>query len=149
MWLEQSIVGEVGKGRDVTGQEGPYRAGFWLDSYKCGDWWGFNRAGNLWGPGDWMCPSVDSKGIQQRVHARNGFSTLLRLRKWHLHEAEGWTEGKGGYGRLLDLVDTHKDVGAQLCLTICNPVDCSPSGPSLHGIFQARILEWIAVPFSR
>ena len=30
-------MGEVGKGRDVTGQEGPYRAGFWLDSYKCGD----------------------------------------------------------------------------------------------------------------
>ena len=68
--------------------------------------------------------------IQQRVHAWNGFSTLLRLRKWHLHEAEGWTEGKGGYGRLLGLVDMHKDVCAQLRLTICDPVDCSPSVPS-------------------
>lgn len=38
MWLEQSIVGDVRKGRNVTSQEGPYGTGFWLDSYKCGDW---------------------------------------------------------------------------------------------------------------
>lgn len=36
-WLEQSIVGDVRKGRNVTGQERPYRTGFWLDSYKYGD----------------------------------------------------------------------------------------------------------------
>ena len=38
MWLEQSIVGDVRKGRNVTSQEGPDGTGFWLDSYKCGDW---------------------------------------------------------------------------------------------------------------
>ena len=38
---------------------------------------------------------------------------------------------------------------AKLCLTLCNPMDCSPPGSSLHGISQARILEWVAVPFSR
>ena len=32
----------------------------------------------------------------------------------------------------------------QSCLTLCNPVDCSPPGSSLHGILQARILEWVA-----
>ena len=32
---------------------------------------------------------------------------------------------------------------AQLCLTFCNPVDCSPPGSSVHGILQARILEWM------
>ena len=31
----------------------------------------------------------------------------------------------------------------------CNPMDCSPLGSSVHGIFQARILEWIAISFSR
>ena len=31
----------------------------------------------------------------------------------------------------------------------CYPMDCSPSGPSVHGILQARILEWVAIPFSR
>ena len=38
---------------------------------------------------------------------------------------------------------------AQLCLTLCDPVDCSPPGSSVHGILQARILEWVAVPVSR
>ena len=38
---------------------------------------------------------------------------------------------------------------AQSCLTPCNPMNCSPPGSSIHGIFQARILEWVAPPFSR
>ena len=38
---------------------------------------------------------------------------------------------------------------AQLCLTLCDPMDCSLPGISVHGILQARILEWVAIPFSR
>ena len=38
---------------------------------------------------------------------------------------------------------------AQSCLTLCDPMDCSLSGSSVHGILQARILEWAAIPFSR
>ena len=38
---------------------------------------------------------------------------------------------------------------AQLCLTLCNPVDCCPPGSSVHGILQARILEWVAISYSR
>ena len=34
------------------------------------------------------------------------------------------------------------------CPTLCNPMDCSPPGSSVHGISQARILEWVAIPFS-
>ena len=37
----------------------------------------------------------------------------------------------------------------QLCPTLCDPMDCSPPGSSVHGIFQARILEWVAISFSR
>ena len=37
----------------------------------------------------------------------------------------------------------------QLCLTLCDSMDCSSSGSSVRGILQARILEWVAVPFSR
>ena len=36
----------------------------------------------------------------------------------------------------------------QLCLTLCNPIDSSPPGSSVHGIFQARVLEWTAIAFS-
>ena len=37
----------------------------------------------------------------------------------------------------------------QSCLTLCDRVDCSPPGSSVHGILQARILGWIAMPSSR
>ena len=40
-------------------------------------------------------------------------------------------------------------VSAQLCPTFCDPMDCSPPGSSVHGIFQARILEWVSISFSR
>ena len=36
----------------------------------------------------------------------------------------------------------------QSCLTLCNPMDGSPPGSSVHGIFQARVLEWGAITFS-
>ena len=35
------------------------------------------------------------------------------------------------------------------CVCLCDPMDCSPSGSSAHGILQARILEWVAMPSSR
>ena len=38
---------------------------------------------------------------------------------------------------------------AQSCPTFCNPVDCSLPGSSIHGILQARILQWVAISFSR
>ena len=37
----------------------------------------------------------------------------------------------------------------QSCPTLCDPMDCSPPGSSVHGILQARILEWVPIPFSR
>ena len=37
---------------------------------------------------------------------------------------------------------------AQSCLTLLNPMDCNLPGPSIHGILQARVLEWGAIAFS-
>ena len=37
---------------------------------------------------------------------------------------------------------------AQSCPTLSDPMDCSPPGSSAHGIFQARVLEWVAIAFS-
>ena len=39
--------------------------------------------------------------------------------------------------------------GLPWCLRLCDTLDCSPPGSSVHGILQARILEWISMPFSR
>ena len=56
----------------------------------------------------------------------------------------------GGFGRALI---THCEGSwcsvAQSWLTLCDPVDCNPPGSSVHGIFKARILEWVAISFSR
>ena len=40
-------------------------------------------------------------------------------------------------------------VGAQSCLILCDPMDCSPRGSSVNRIFQAGILKWVAISFSR
>ena len=40
-------------------------------------------------------------------------------------------------------------VCCHLCLTLCNPVDCSPPGSSVRGILQTRMLEWVAISSSR
>ena len=46
----------------------------------------------------------------------------------------------------------HKTAAAakslQLCPTLCDPMDCSPPGSPIHGVFQARVLEWGAIAFS-
>ena len=44
-------------------------------------------------------------------------------------------------------VKTEREV-AQSCLTLSDPMDCSPPGSSVHGIFQARVLDWGAIAFS-
>ena len=40
-------------------------------------------------------------------------------------------------------------IHAELCLAVCDPLDCSPPGSSVHGIPQARIVEWVAISSSR
>ena len=42
-----------------------------------------------------------------------------------------------------------KVLAAQSCPTLCDPTDCSPPGSSVHGVFQARILGWVAISSSR
>ena len=43
----------------------------------------------------------------------------------------------------------HVCTRAQLCPTLCDPVDCSPPGSSVHRILQARVLEQVAISYSR
>ena len=44
---------------------------------------------------------------------------------------------------------SHKKLVTWSCPTLCDPIDFSPPGSSFHGILQARILEWVAISFSR
>ena len=56
-----------------------------------------------------------------------------------MHRCESWTIRKA----IIVVLVT------QSCLTLCDRMNYSPSGCSVHGVLQARILEWIAIPFSR
>ena len=54
------------------------------------------------------------------------------------------------FGRkAMTILSESKNEVAQLCLTLCDPMDCSLPGSSVHRIFQARVLEWAAISFSR
>ena len=63
-----------------------------------------------------------------------------RDRKKHLME-----DPKGADVTVLKV----KVSAVESCLTLCEPIDCSLPGSSVHGILQARMLEWVAIPFSR
>ena len=60
---------------------------------------------------------------------------------------EMWGEGQDKLGAGDE--HTHTCSVTQSCPALCDPVDCSSPGSSVHGILQARILQWVAIPFSR
>ena len=60
----------------------------------------------------------------------------------------GYSHVRQGACKAPTLAERESEV-AQSCPTLCDPMDCSLSGSSVHGIFQARVLEWIAISFSR
>ena len=74
--------------------------------------------------------------------------TLVVSKGWGIWRGTGCKEARWGKRRLLSLMKV-KVLVAQSCLTLCNPMDCSPPSCSIHGIFQTRILEWVAISFSR
>ena len=49
----------------------------------------------------------------------------------------------------MTILSESKNEVAQLCLTLCDPMDCSLPGSSVHRIFQARVLEGVAISFSK
>ena len=53
-----------------------------------------------------------------------------------------------GFSSFLTLMKV-KVLVTQLCPILCDTMECSPPGSSVHGILQARILEWVVIPFSR
>ena len=54
-----------------------------------------------------------------------------------------------GWGTKIPHAISKEVLVAQLSLTLCDPMDCSPPGSSIHEIFQARILQWVAISFSK
>ena len=68
---------------------------------------------------------------------------------WPVLEPESRLHLLGKVFLIYCLFSSFESEVAQSCLTLFDPMDCSPPGSSVHGISQARILEWIAISFSR
>ena len=66
----------------------------------------------------------------------------------HPWDSPGKNTGVGCHFLLQCIKVKSESEVAQLCLTLSDPMDCSPPGSSVHGIFQARVLEWGAIAFS-
>ena len=118
VWLK---VGEGGhRGWDGWMASPPQWTWVWVSS---GSWWWTGRPGMLQSIGlrrvrhDWV---TELRLIMKKKHD---------LTKYYLHETH------------IKFVCSV----AKLCLTLCDPMDYSPPGYSVHGISQARILEWIAI----
>ena len=89
------------------------------------------------------------------VGFQSGTNLFVCLNKWHKFQAQltrGWDYGY----KILQVVffcpqPKRKQVNflvcsvTQSCPALCSPMDCSPPGSSVHGIFQARILQWVAI----
>ena len=82
------------------------------------------------------------------VHRLRGFSCpkACRILVPQLGIKPGSPALEGGF---LTIGPPVKVIVAQLCLTLCYPMDYSPPGSSVHGILHAKILEWVASSFSR
>ena len=102
-----------------------------------------------------LCNSVDYSLPGSSIHG----ILQARILEWvatafsrGLSRSKDWTRVSSITGRFLTIWDTKKAYGgevAQSCLTLCNPVDCNLLGFSVHGILQARMLEWVAISLSR
>ena len=93
-------------------------------------------------PGSCCCSVASVVSDSVRPHRRQP------TRLPHPWDSPGKNTGVGCHFLLQCMkVKSEREV-TQSCLTLSDPMDCSPSGSSVHGIFQARVLEWGAIAFS-
>ena len=106
----------------------------------------------LWNPMDWSLPGYFVHGILQAILEWVAISS-----SWGSSNPGDWTCISCTAVRFFTIwvtrearKSTRKNMKVtQLCLTPCDPMTCSSPGSFLNGILQARILEWVAIPFFR
>ena len=122
-------------------------------------------------PREWMLSWEHPEAFRSEVksHMRKSLSKTCCIARGTPLQAvchPGWQEGLGRMGTCICTAESLRClpetitaslnssvnvavVSTQSCPALCKPRDCSPPGSSVHGILQARILEWVATPFSR
>ena len=126
-----------------AGEPGPPRA----PAGVVGVWISKQGTESSWGPQACICGLILSRDQSHR--AGEGFNTstsFLLFYTWGDEDPEGWHAA----GHMpVSVRAIGKVLVAQLCETLGDPVVSNPPGSSVHGILQARILKWVAIPFSR
>ena len=102
-------------------------------------WGGRREEGSGWGTH--VCLWRIHFDIWQNQYNIVKFKNKIKLKKKNI-------TGVGCHFHLQCMNVKSQSEVAQLCPTLHNPMDCSPPGSSIHGIFQARVLEWGAIAFS-
>ena len=93
-----------------------------------------------------LSAAAAAKSLQSCLTVRPHRRQPTRLpRPW---DSPGKNTGVGCHLLLQCMKVKSESEVAQSCLTLPNPMDCSPPGSSVHGVFQARVLEWAAIAFS-
>ena len=98
--------------------------------------------------GEYICRIISFTWNYKKGKTMGREITLVVSKGWGIWRGTDCKEARWGKRRLLSLMEV-KVLLAQSCLTLCNAMDCSPPGCSIHGTFQTRILEWVAISFSR
>ena len=96
------------------------------------------------------CPSGETEA-QREEGLVQGHTTSRCLSSQPLEQRVLWGNSGAGWSYEPDMWQwlQHCCLIAQWCPTFCDPMDCIPPGSSVHGISQARVLEWVAISFSR
>ena len=94
----------------------------------------------------WLAAAAAAKSLQSCPTVRPHRQQPTRLP--HPWDSPGKNTGVGCHFLLQCMQVKSESEVAQLCPTLSDPMDCSPPGSSVHGIFQARVLEWGAIAFS-
>jgi len=106
-----------------------------------------------------LCDPKDSSPLSMEFSGQEYWSGLLFVSPGYIPDPgiEPWSPALQVDSLLFELQGSPFTVWkvkkwsevAQLCLTLCDPVDCSLPGSSVHGILQWRVLEWVAISFSK
>ena len=112
----------------------------WQSVHKYLQWF-YSKSPNM----ELKCPSM-GKWISkmQYIHATKYYSAIKKE-----NQAQIYTITQINIRYILLRERKVKVLDTKLNLSLCDPMDCSPPGSSVHGILQVRILEWLAIPFSR
>ena len=139
----------------VTGEKRKKRGGKWKRNESHADWKGRDNSAHIHKWHDYLCRMSQSQSISMLCYAKSLQScpTLCDPRRQptrlpHPCDSPGKNTGVGCHFLLQCMKVKSESEVAQSCPTLIDPMDCSLLGSSVHGIFQARVLEWGAIAFS-